>query len=64
MNRKRETKSRKVNLGFKPSVYTAFQQIAYVQNTSVNSILSEFMDKYVSEHQEELKEFATLQLNK
>lgn len=60
MNRKRETKSKKVNLGFRPSVWSAFQQIAYVQNTSPNNILSDYVDWYIKEHQDELGEFEKL----
>lgn len=60
MNRKRETKNKKVNLGFRPSAWSAFQQIAYVQNTSPNNILSDYVDWYIKEHQEELKEFEEL----
>ena len=64
MNRKLEPKSRKVTLGFRPSVYTQFQKIAYIQNKSPNSVMSDFMDDYVEKNQRYVEMFDNLQEQK
>ena len=45
-----ERKTRQVTLLFKPSVYEAFQKIAYVQQISPNSLIGNLIEDYVSEH--------------
>lgn len=47
----KEPKSRNTMLAFRPSVYEAFQKIAYMQRTSPNSLVGNWMEDYVKEHQ-------------
>lgn len=48
--RTKERKSRQVTSLFKPTVYEAFQKIAYMKQLSVNSLLGEIMEQFVAAH--------------
>lgn len=62
--RKQEIKSRKVTMGYRPSVYEKFQKIAYIQSVSPNQILAEYMEKYVKAYQSDLDVYDELQQKK
>lgn len=55
-----EIRSRKVTMGFKPSLYKKFQKIAHIQNVSPTQIVTVYMEKYVKEHQADLEIYDSL----
>ena len=48
-----ETKQR-ISLAILPSVYDKVKKIAYVNRTTFSEVISEYLDKYIQEHEEEL----------
>ena len=48
-----ETKQR-ISLAILPSVYDKVKKIAYVKRTTFSEVISEYLDKYIQEHEEEL----------
>ena len=45
-----ERKTRQVTMAFKPSVYTAFQKVAYMQHIAPNGLLGELIEQHVQQH--------------
>ena len=54
---KGERKSRQVTLMFKPSIYEAFQKVAYVKSMSSNALIGELVEEYVKTHQAEISQY-------
>lgn len=47
----RETRSKVTTISVRPSVYTKMQKISFITNTPINSLINEFMENFVEEHQ-------------
>lgn len=52
-----ETKSKRLNLLIKPSIYEAIDKIACINRTSINNLINYFLGKSISEHQNDLDRF-------
>lgn len=50
-----ETKSKRLNLLVKPSVYEQFKKVATMQQDSVNNLINNIMENVVEENQEQIE---------
>ena len=53
----KETKSKRLNLLIKPSIFEAIDKIAYINRTTVNNLINCFLEKCIIEHQNDLDRF-------
>lgn len=52
-----ETKSKRLNLLIKPSIFEAIDKIACINRTTINSLINYFLEKCIIEHQNDLDRF-------
>ena len=52
-----ETKSKRLNLLIKPSIFEALDKIAYMNRISISSIINNFFEKYIVEHKNDIDRF-------
>lgn len=55
--KERETRSKRSNVLFTPTMYAAMQDLAAIKRTSVNGILNDLAADYIDQHQEELDQY-------
>ena len=53
----KETKSKRLNLLIKPSIFEAIDKIACINRTTINSLINYFLEKCIIEHQNDLDRF-------
>lgn len=52
-----EKKTKTTMFSFKPSVFTSFKKIVHMQDTSMNDVVHQLVEKYVTEHQNLVKSY-------
>ena len=55
--RTNETRSRKVTLGFRPSLYEKLQKIAHQKQVAPTNLITEWMEGYVKSNQNLVHEY-------
>lgn len=53
----KETKTKHLHLLFKPSVVKDINKLAFMQKTSINSLISDILEGYIKDHAEQIKTY-------
>lgn len=53
----KETKTKHLHLLFKPSVVEDITKIAFMQKTSLNSLISDILEGYIKDHAEQIRTY-------
>ena len=57
---KKETKSVRVNLLFRPSTKTNIEKLAYLKKSSLNDFINTVLDEYISEHEDDIARYDSI----
>lgn len=53
----KETKTKHLHLLFKPSIVEDINKIAFMEKTSLNSLISDVLEAYIGEHKEQIEKY-------
>lgn len=54
---KREKKTTRVNLLFRPSTKQNIEKLAYLNKTSINDFINTILDEYIEAHKEDIERY-------
>lgn len=58
--KRKETKSKRLNLLLQPSTMESLTKIAYMDRTSVNDLINGILKQYTAEHEEQIRKYDSI----